>query len=263
MSETFLNKIVRETRVKVARQKSKTNLASLQDRAMSQRVESEPHRLAAALSRKDRTNIIAEIKRASPSKGVINNEIDVTDMARKYEFGGAAAISVLTEPEYFKGSLEDLAAARSAAKIPILRKDFTVDEFQIYEAAAAGADAVLLIVAAMETNDLVRFLKLTREDLGMDSIVEVHDSDELAIAVDSGADIIGINNRNLHSLEVSLDTSRRLISECPANALLVAESGLSVRGEIEELRSIGFDGFLVGESLMRSGDAAATLGGWV
>lgn len=263
MSETFLTKIVRETRVKVASQKSKTDLTSLRDRAMEQRANSEPHRLADALSQKDRTNIIAEIKRASPSKGIINDMIDVGEMAGKYESGGAAAISVLTEPVYFKGSLDDLVAARSAVKIPILRKDFTVDEFQIYEAAAAGADAILLIVAALAIEDLVHFLKLAREDLGMDALVEIHDSKELGTAADIGANIIGVNNRNLHSLEVSLDTSRKLISERPESGLLVAESGLSTRDEITELRSLGFDGFLIGESLMRTVNVTETLGGWV
>ncbi len=263
MIETFLDKIVRETRVKVAKQKAAADVTSLQSRALDRRANSEPHRLADALSRKDRTNIIAEIKRASPSKGVINDRIDVVEMARQYESGGAAAISVLTEPEYFKGSLNDLIAVRSAVRTPILRKDFTVDEFQIYEAAAAGADVVLLIVAGLEKAVLLRLLELARDELGMDALVEVHDSRELAIAVEIGADIIGINNRDLHSLEVSLDTSRGLIAERPANVLLVTESGLVTRDEVEELRSLGFDGFLIGETLIRASNAAKTLGGWV
>lgn len=263
MIETFLDKIVRETRVRVATQKAASDFTSLRSLALDRRANSRPHRLTDALSRKGRTNIIAEIKRASPSKGIINDKIEVAEMTRQYESGGAAAISVLTEPKYFKGSLDDLVEARAAVSTPILRKDFTVDEFQIFEAAAAGADAILLIVAALEKADLLRFLDLAREELGMDALVEVHDSNELAMAVEIGANIIGVNNRDLHSLEVSLDTSRALIVERPANALMVTESGLVTREEIEELRSLGFDGFLIGETLMRTANATETLGGWV
>ena len=263
MSETFLEKIVAKTREKVELQKNDADIDALKRRAIDIRADAKPHRLRMALGGKDRTNIIAEIKRASPSKGIINADIDVAALARQYEMGGAAGVSVLTEAEYFRGSLDDLRTVRAAVDLPILRKDFTVDEFQIYEAAAAGADAILLIVAALSEQYLKDFLRLAEDDLGMDALVEVHSLDELKIAANIGATIIGVNNRDLHSLAVSLDVSRRLIEHRPTKALMVAESGLSTREEIEELRHLGFDGFLIGETLMRTRDAAKTIGEWI
>ena len=263
MSETFLEKIVAKTRENVERQKLGADLEALKSKAIEARAYATPRRLRSALSRDGETNIIAEIKRASPSKGIINTDIDVAVLARQYEAGGAAAISVLTESEYFRGSLNDLRTARAAVGLPILRKDFTVDEFQIYEAAAAGADAILLIVAALSESDLRQFLRLAQDELGMDALVEVHDREELDAAVRIGANIIGVNNRNLHSLEVSLDVSRRLIADRPVDALMVAESGISTRSEIAEMKGLGFDGFLIGETLMRTADAAGTLGAWI
>ena len=263
MSETFLEKIVAKTREKVERQKAEADLIALKNKTIEVRAYAKPRRLRSALSREGETNIIAEIKRASPSKGIINPDIDVAALAQQYKIGGAVAVSVLTENEYFRGSVEDLRAVREAVDLPILRKDFTVDEFQIYEAAAAGADAILLIVAALSEDDLKSFLCLTQDELGMDALVEVHSRQELDIAVKIGATIIGINNRNLHSLEVSLDVSRQLIADRPENALMVAESGISTREEINELKLFGFDGFLIGETLMRTTDAAETLGAWI
>ena len=263
MSETFLEKIVAKTRENVERQKLEVDLDALRVRALETRAHTKSRRLRSALSREGETNIIAEIKRASPSKGVINAEVDVAALAKQFETGGAAAISVLTESEYFRGSIDDLLAARAVVDLPILRKDFTVDEFQIYEAAAAGADAVLLIVAALNESELRRFLRLVQDELGMDALVEVHDREELDTAVRIGANIVGVNNRNLHSLEVSLDVSRRLIGDRPEHILMVAESGISIRDEIDELKKLGFDGFLIGETLMRTADAAGTLGGWI
>ena len=263
MSETFLEKIVAKTHENVERQKLGADLDALKSKAIEARGYAKPRRLRTALSREGDINIIAEIKRASPSKGVINADVDVAALAKQYENGGAAAISVLTESEYFRGSLDDLLSARSAVDLPILRKDFTVDEFQIYEAAGAGADAILLIVAALTEAELRRFLRLAQDELGMDALVEVHDREELDAAVKIGADIIGVNNRNLHSLEVSLDVSRVLIGDRPADALMVAESGISTRNEIAELKGLGFDGFLIGETLMRTADAAETLGAWI
>jgi indole-3-glycerol phosphate synthase len=263
MNETFLEKIVANTREKVARQKNETDLDVLKRTAIEARAYAKPRRLRSALSRTDGTNIIAEIKRASPSKGVINADIDVIALALQYAGGGAAAISVLTENEYFQGSLDDLWAVRSAVDLPILRKDFTVDEFQIYEAAAAGADAILLIVAALSEPELRSFLRLSQNELGMDALVEVHSLTELEIATKIGADIIGVNNRDLHSLDVSLYVSRRLIASRPKNALMVAESGITSRGEIDELKKLGFNGFLIGETLMRTANAAETLGAWM
>lgn len=263
MSATFLEKIVAKTREKVGLQKRDTDLEILKNQVLEARAYAKPRRLRTVLLREGETNIIAEIKRASPSKGVINADIDVSALAKQYEAGGASAISVLTENEYFRGSLDDLRAVRAAVDLPILRKDFTVDEFQIYEAAAAGADAILLIVAALNGSELSHFLRLSQDELGMDALVEVHDREELDVAVSVGATIIGINNRNLHSLEVSLDVSRRLIGDRPVGALMVAESGISTRTEIDELKRLGFDGFLIGETLMRTADAAGTLGAWI
>ena len=255
MSDAFLDKIVRSTRESVGVRKSTTDFASLENEARVARSLRETNSLYSALSKNDRTNIIAEFKRASPSKGVINDVADVAHQVRKYEDQGAAAISVLTEEQYFKGSLEDLQAARAAVRLPILRKDFTVDEFQIYEAAAAGADAILLIVAILTSQELKDFSGIAKR-LGMDSLVEVHTAAELEIAIECEAEIIGINNRNLKTFEVSLDVSRDLIAQHQSGALMISESGISSREEIEELRSLGFNGFLVGESLMRNGSLA-------
>lgn len=262
MSVTFLEKIIAKTREKVERVKSAGYADHIRRRAEKLRCDAESHRFFAALKNKDRTNIIAEIKRASPSKGVINANIKVDKVARSYESGGAAAISVLTEAEYFGGELADLILAAKTVEIPVLRKDFTIDVYQIFEAAAAGADAVLLIVAALSRAELVEFGQVA-ENLGMNALIEVHSADEFEIAVDIGAQMIGVNNRNLHSLEVSLDVSRELSKRRKGDALLISESGISTLDEIDELRGLGFDGFLIGETLMRTANAAETLGGWV
>lgn len=258
MSTTFLEEVTAEARKRVARTREFNYLAKLRKMAERRRGNSRPHRFHAALSQRDRTNIIAEIKRASPSKGVIKANIDVAKLARSYHVGGAAAISVLTEPKHFDGSVSDLVAAIKAVEIPILRKDFIVDEYQIVEAAAAGASAILLIVASLSLDEL-RDLYAVATELGLDALVEVHDAAEMRVAIDIGAAIIGVNNRDLHSLEVSLDTSRQLIEHRPGNVLMVAESGLTSRDEINELRALGYDGFLIGETLMRSADVADTL----
>lgn len=260
MSTTFLDKVVAETRERVAATRDFDYYDKLLKVAEKRRHESEPNRFHAALSRSDRTNIIAEIKRASPSKGVIKADIDVAKVARNYAAGGAAAISVLTEPNHFDGSMSDLVLAARTVEIPTLRKDFIVDEYQIVEAAAAGSSAILLIVAALSTDELAT-LHAKAAEFGLDVLVEVHDAPEMHKAIDLGAAIIGVNNRNLHSLEVSLDTSRKLIELKPDNALMVAESGLSSREEIDELKALGYNGFLIGETLMRSPDVAETLRG--
>jgi indole-3-glycerol phosphate synthase len=263
MNETFLDKILASKRDKVQCRKGIVSLSEVRQSAFNTRETAVTHRLRTALGRKDRTNIIAEIKRASPSKGVINDKINVSEIAAGYRDGGAAAISVLTEEVYFRGSLDDLITVRNAVDLPVLRKDFVVDEYQIFESAAAGADVILLIVAALAEQELTDMLRLIAVELGMDAIVEVHTAAELEIAARVGAGIIGVNNRDLRSFDVSLDVSRRLIGLRPPNTLMIAESGIKTREEIDELRSLGFDGFLIGESLMRTGDASATLGGWV
>lgn len=222
---------------------------------------SRPYRLREALSDRSKPNIIAEFKRASPSKGLINEQLDPGKAAEDYFAGGAAAISVLTEEDFFKGSLDDLRAVRDAVALPLLRKDFIIDEFQILESAAVGADAVLLIVAALSIDDLKRFYSLATR-LGLDALVEVHDRDEMEIAAEIGANVIGVNNRNLKTFEVSLDVSRELIRFAPTGATMIAESGISSRSEIAELFDLGYSGCLIGESLMRSGDAVETLEAW-
>ena len=210
-----------------------------------------PYLLRRALLNQNLVNIIAEIKRASPSKGIINDQINVAEVARMYERGGACAISVLTEEDRFRGSLEDLKTARAAAGIPILRKDFIFDEFQIEEAKEAGADVVLLIVAMLD-DKLLASLYQFADNLKLDVLVEVHTREELECAKKLGAKIIGVNNRDLQSFKVSLDVSRELVKHAPHDALLICESGISTRGEILELRELGFSGFLIGETLMRS-----------
>jgi indole-3-glycerol phosphate synthase len=211
------------------------------------------HAFLAALSGSDRINIIAEFKRRSPSKGVIRENADVAAIARRYESAGATAISVLTEENYFDGSLNDLRVVREVVSIPILRKDFIFDEYQVYEAAEAGADALLLIVAALDDETLASLRRLTEDKLGMDALVEVHTKDELERAVAIGAKLIGVNNRDLRTFNVSTKTSADLAQFAPANVVLVSESGLTPH-EVGKLRAVGYKGFLVGEALMRAAD---------
>lgn len=253
---TFLEEIIEAKRVRVAREKANANLVDVKRRAFEN--VGTPRRFRNALTDRSRINIIAEFKRASPSKGVINDTLGPAETAAAYEKGGAAAISVLTEQDFFRGSLDDLAAARNAVDLPLLRKDFIVDEFQIYESAAVGADAILLIVAALNVEELRTFQSLTHE-LGLDVLVEVHDHEELTIAVDIGAHLIGVNNRNLKTFEVSLAVSRGLIEHAPTDAVMIAESGLRSYDEIIELHAIGYGGFLIGETLMRSGNPTNAL----
>ena len=274
MTGTILDKIIERKRERLIRLKNEVSLDVMIARARTQRDSANPHFLRRALSshprdtqasslRSDAVNIIAEIKRASPSKGIINDRIDVAAVARDYATSGATAISVLTEEDFFQGSLDDLRVVRTAVDLPVLRKDFTIDEYQIHEAAASGADAVLLIAAALNENDLGRFRSISEDELSMDAIVEVHSADELEVAKRIGAKIIGVNNRNLKTFDVSLDVARELILERPADALIIAESGLSTRDEIEELRGLGFDGFLIGETLMRQPQMLTALAGGV
>ncbi len=202
--------------------------------------------------------IIAEIKKASPSKGILAEIFDPPSIARSYARGGAAALSVLTEEKRFLGSLGDLVAARDAVSIPVLRKDFTIDPVHVEEAAAYGADAILLIAAILPEHSL-RDLRELAESYKMSALVEVHDREELALAVSSGARIIGVNNRDLHTFEVKLETSLDLADAIPAEALKVAESGIHTGDDIARLRSAGYSAFLVGEHLMKSGDPAQAL----
>lgn len=202
--------------------------------------------------------IIAEIKKASPSKGVLANDFDPVRSAKAYARGGAAALSVLTDQQFFQGSLDYLESARAAVDLPALRKDFTIDEANVVEAAAHGADAILLIAAILTVDELRRYRELA-ETIGMAALVEVHDERELAAALDSGASIIGVNNRNLRTFEVTLNTSLNLACRMPAHVLKVSESGIHTRGDVESLTQAGFQAFLVGERLMVAPDPAAAL----
>jgi indole-3-glycerol phosphate synthase len=258
MTDTILDKIVAVKRARVDAAKGQVNFADLARSAFERRRTAVPNRLSAVLKRREKVNVIAEFKRASPSKGVINDSVDLTESARAYQRAGAAAISVLTEEDHFRGSLDDLKTVRAAVYIAILQKDFFIDDFQIFESAASGADAILLIVAALSIDALVRMQK-TANDLGLNVIVEVHNADEFEVALEIGAKIIGVNNRDLKTFEVSLDISRE-IAMCQHNgALLISESGISTQEQIAELRALGYSGFLIGESLMRSCDPAAML----
>ena len=202
--------------------------------------------------------IIAEVKKASPSKGLLQPDFRPNNIATAYARGGAACLSVLTDSDYFQGSLQDLEAARAAVALPVLRKDFTIDPVQIFQAAAHGADAILLIAAILNDRDLRDFRELGAQ-FGMAALVEVHDGEELDKAIGSGATLIGVNNRNLDTFEVTLDTSLRLSERMPANALRVSESGIQTSSDIDLLRGAGYQAFLVGESLMKAVDPAVAL----
>lgn len=249
----ILEEIIEAKRARVIVAKEAVPKARLREEAIEMRRSAKPHALLNALNRSDRINIIAEFKRRSPSKGTIRENADAAATARSYESAGAAAISVLTEEKYFDGSLDDLRAVREVVSIPILRKDFIVDEYQVYESAAAGADALLLIVAALDDETLARLLRLTEDELGMDALVEVHTKEEMDIAVANGATLIGVNNRDLRTFNVSTETSAQLARFAPADAVLVSESGLNP-DEVGKLRAVGYKGFLVGEVLMRAAD---------
>jgi indole-3-glycerol phosphate synthase len=202
--------------------------------------------------------IIAEVKKASPSKGILSTDFDPARIARAYERGGASCVSVLTDESFFQGGLPDLEAGRAAIQLPVLRKDFTIAECQILEAAAHGADAILLIAAILTEREL-RDFRESAARLGLAALVEVHDGRELDAAVGSGADLIGVNNRDLTTFEVTLETSIRLAGRMPPGALLVSESGIHGPDDIAKLRAAGYTAFLVGEHLMKSGDPEAAL----
>lgn len=268
----FLEKILASTREDLEARKRQTTLDELKslvkDRA-AQRADGgksdasasagEKRSLAQAVGRPG-MSVIAEIKRASPSKGDIRPDLDVAEIVKAYEQAGAAAISVLTETRYFKGSIDDLAAARKTlvSPIPILRKDFVIDPYQIWEAAAAGADAILLIVAALNPDELSSLQKEASE-AGLECLVETHNADELRVALASRAPLIGINNRDLKSFIVTLQTTLDMIGLIPDGPLVVSESGIVTRADVARLAAAGVDAILVGETLMRSADPGAGL----
>ncbi len=248
----FLTEIMALKRARLEQAKKERSAEELRADAEDVRRNAREHALRLALDNGERVNVIAEFKRASPSKGVIRADADPALIAREYEAGGAAAISVLTEEDRFRGSLDDLRAVRAAAKIPVLRKDFIFDDYQLHEAAAAGADAVLLIVAALDDDTLYRLRRIAEDELRLDALVEVHTTDELRRAEAMGATLVGVNNRDLHSFKVSLEVSTKLAQSAAPNVKLIAESGLKSADDIRRLRALGYSGFLVGESLMRA-----------
>jgi indole-3-glycerol phosphate synthase len=253
----ILSQIIAKKRLAVESAKRARPLQELQTIAMEVRTAARPHALLAALESSDSIHIIAEFKRRSPSKGVIRENASASEIATSYQSGGAAAVSVLTEENYFNGSLDDLRSVREVVSIPVLRKDFIFDEYQVYETAAAGADALLLIVAALDDETLARLLRLTGE-LKMDALVEVHTKAELDRAVATGAKLLGVNNRDLGTFHVSTKTSMELARYAPADAVLVSESGLSPE-EVRRLKAVGYKGFLVGEALMRAAEPESEL----
>lgn len=246
-----MQEIFDQKKIRVKESKTGFEYGDFVQRAKNFRKNEIPNRFSKAFADGSKLNIIAEIKRASPSKGIINDVFEVDDIAKCYESFGAKAISVLTEEDFFKGKIEDLITARNLTDLPILRKDFVFDEFQIYESALIGADAILLIIAMLEDEDLQKLYSLACS-LGLDVLVETHNLEELVRATELGAKIIGINNRNLHTFEVSLDISRDLIKNAPSESIMIAESGLKTKADLQELNKLGFSGFLIGESLMRA-----------
>lgn len=252
-----LSEIIGKKRERVEEAKRVVPLERLRGEAFAKRERAPSHAFGRALEA-DGINIIAEFKRRSPSKGVIRANADVSQIVRSYQAGGAAAVSVLTEHDYFDGSLADLRAVKQSIELPVLRKDFVFDPYQVFEAAAAGADAVLLIVAVLEDEQLESLRRLT-EELGMDALVEVHNSEEMDRAARCGAKLVGVNNRDLRTFQVSLETSVQLAPLAPRDALLVSESGLTSAADVQRLREHGFHGFLIGETLMRAACPEAAL----
>jgi indole-3-glycerol phosphate synthase len=255
----ILDRILAHKRTEVAARRRETPLSALRARPLH----AAPRRgFRQALAAARRPAVIAELKRASPSRGEIRADYDPSVFARGYAVGGASALSVLTDEEFFRGALIHLAAAREASGLPCLRKDFLIDVYQVDEARAWGADAVLVIAAAVRGPLGVELMAAARS-AGLDVLVEVHDETELAWAVEAGADLIGVNNRNLATFEVSLATTERLAPLVPPNALLVAESGIRSGGDLERMARAGVHAVLVGEAFMERPDPGAALAEWL
>jgi len=252
---TKLDEILETSRASVARRKRELPASELEARLTEARPD---RRFAEALSRPG-MSLIAEHKRRSPSAGPIREDLDLLQVTGAYESGGAAALSILTEEDWFGGSLADLREVRASTDLPILRKDFTVDGYQLLEAAEAGADAILLIVAALELNELLE-LEAQALGLGLDVLIEVHNDEELEGALQMESPLIGINNRNLKDFSVDIERTFELLPDVPAGKTVVSESGISDAEQLERLDRVGVDAVLVGESLMRSEDLSVAVG---
>lgn len=254
----ILDQIVASTRARVAREREQQGLEEVRAQAISMKAGSDfPFE---KMLRRETIQFVCEVKKASPSKGVIARTFPYLDIAREYEQAGAGAISVLTEPEFFQGSPRYLAEIRQAVKIPLLRKDFIIDEYQIYQAKVLGADAVLLICAVLDAETLGRYIRLC-DRLGLAALVEAHDERELGQALAAGARIVGVNNRDLRDFTVDIGNSIRLRACAPDTVVFVAESGIKSREDIQRLEAAGVDGVLIGETLMKSPDKKAMLDG--
>jgi indole-3-glycerol phosphate synthase len=249
----ILDRILANKYLEVAQKRISTPIESLREQALAQ---PPPRDFIGALKQAGRPALIAECKKASPSKGLLRPAYDPAQLARTYAENGAAALSVLTDEKFFQGSLNDLSAAREAAGLPALRKDFIVDGYQVYEARAAGADAVLLIVAALRFDQL-RELHAQITELGMTALVEVHNETEIDIALMIEPKLLGVNNRNLHDFTVDLQTTARLRQCIPADIALVAESGIHTAEDVSRVRDMGVDAILVGEALVAASDVGA------
>jgi indole-3-glycerol phosphate synthase len=252
----LLTAIVACARTSAAHRQARVPRAELEARAAARAPRGAD--FVSRLGRSGTVNVIAECKRRSPAKGVLRGHYEPSGIATVYEHAGAAAISVLTEGAFFDGALEHLSAVRAAVSIPVIRKDFIVDEYQLWEARAFGADAALLIVAALDRRELTR-LMAAAAGLGLAALVEVHDEDELARAIDAGASVIGVNCRNLRTLAVDTATFERLAPAMPRHVVAVAESGLRTPADVTRLAAAGYRGFLIGETLMTSPDPGARL----
>ena len=259
----ILDKIVATKKIEIASDSKKISLANQRDQAEENNRDGllKPRGFIRSIERKIETGkagVITEIKKASPSKGILRENFQPTEIAQSYEKNGAACLSVLTDKDYFQGSNSYLQAARAACSIPVLRKDFTIDPYQVYEARAIGADAILLIAACLELNQM-KELEACAHDLGLDVLVEVHNAPELELALELKTSLLGINNRNLKTFEVTLQTTLSLLPMVPTGKTLVTESGIMNRADVQLMRDHQVNAFLVGEAFMRANDPGAAL----
>lgn len=255
----ILDKIVARKKEEVASAKAKTTIVELEQRLAFSR---QTYCLKSFLTDPSKTGIIAEFKRKSPSKGIINDQVSVEEVTAGYAAAGASALSVLTDRDFFMGHDNDLIAARAVNEIPVLRKDFMVDEYQIIEAKALGADIVLLIAACLTPKEILSFAKLAKS-LGLSTLLEVHNRAELDLSLNPYLDVIGVNNRNLKDFSVSIDTSLTLAEVIPGEFLKISESAISNPETIKLLKSVGFNGFLIGENFMRTANPGQAMADFV